>query len=224
MDHVSPDLLDEDTADRMLGGLVSSADAPPGYAPVAQLLAAARGDRKSEAIRPPAVVRPARRGHYTVRLVALLAAVGLVLAAGASYADVLPVSTSSIRQAVNTMLEQSPQPAAAGATRWQTRYLPGADPASVSGSCRPARDPSSGTLRLSCPAATSSAIVRYEFAVTGARAGVPTFAVETGPTASGLLRTSISRVAKGRLQLTVRMNGRGVVDIRSVSIGFYGRG
>jgi hypothetical protein len=224
VDRVTPDLLDEDTADRMLGGLVTAADAPPGYAPVAVLLAIARGDVEPESDRPYVAVRRARGSHYRMRLVALLAAVGLVLAAGASYADVMPVSTASIRQAVNTMLEQSPPPVAAGATHWQTRYQPGAEPASVTGSCRPVRDLGTGALRLSCPDAASSAVVRYAFAVQGARAGVPTFAVETGRTASGLLRTSISPVTRGRLVLTVRVKGKGAVDIRSVSIGFYGRG
>ena len=224
VDRVTPDLLDEDTADRMLGGQVSPADAPPGYAPVAVLLAAARGEVEPEAQHQAPIARPARRSHHRVRLVVVLAAVVLVLAAGASYADVLPVSPASIRQAVNTMLEQTPAPATAGATHWQTRYLPGADPALIGGSCSAARDAGAGTLRLSCPAAGSSAIVRYAFIVAGVRAGVPTFSVETGPTASGLLRESISRVAKGRLVLTVRVNGKGVVDIHSVSIGFYERG
>lgn len=225
MDRVTPDLLDEDTADRMLGGLVSAADAPPGYAPVATLLAVARGDVEPEAERPPLTVRrPAHRPHYRGRLVALLAAVALVLAAGASYADVLPVSTASIRQAVNTMLEQSPPPVAAGATHWQTRYLPGAQPASVTGSCTQLRNLGTGTLRLTCGSPASSAVVRYVFTVRGARAGVPTVAVETGPAAPGLLRTSISPVARGRLVLSLRVNGKGVVEIHSVSIGFYGRG
>ena len=223
MDRVTPDLLDEDTADRMLGGQVSPADAPPGYGPVAVLLAAARGEAAAETAYPAPVALRARRAHHWMRLTAVLAAAILVLAAGASYADVLPVSPASIRQAVNTMLEQAP-PVTAGATHWQTRYLPGAAPVSIGGSCAAARDVGAGTLQLSCPAAESGAIVRYAFAVTGARAGVPTFSVETGPAASGLLRESIGRIANGRLVLTVRVNGQGVVDIHSVSIGFYGRG
>ena len=223
VDHPAPDLLDEDTADRMLGGLVSAADAPPGYAPVAELLAAARGDREGEQADVLPLLRPLHRSHRSLRLIAVLAAVVLVLAASAAYADVLPVSTTSIRQAVNTMLDQTPAPVTPGATRWQTRYVAGAEPASISGTCTAARNGNTGALRLTCPAAASSAVVRYHFAVAGARS-IPTFAVETTATATGLQRTSISRVSKGRLVLTVRVNGKGVVDIRSVSIGFYGRG
>ena len=126
---------------------------------------------------------------------------------------------------MNTMLEQTPAPPVpAGGTRWQTRYAPGAEPASFAGSCRPVRSLSQGTLQLVCADAGSSEVVQYQFAVPGARAGVPTFSVETGPTSSGLVSTSIGRVANGRLMLTVRVRGKGVVDIRSVSIGFYGRG
>jgi hypothetical protein len=223
VDRPSPDLLDEDTADRMLGGLVSPADAPPGYAPVAELLAAARGDREGGSAVHAPVVRPLRRSHHGARLVALLAAVMLVVAASASYADVLPVSTASIQQAVNTMLDQTPAPVTPGARRWVPEYMAGADPASAAGTCTAGRDTVTGTLRLSCPAASSQEVVRYDFAAKRV-ASAPTFGVETGPKASGLLRTSISRVSHGRLVLTVRVTGPGVLDVRSVRIGYYEKG
>ena len=73
----------------MLGGAVSAADAPPGYAPVAELLAAVRGDFESEVRLPAGAGQPRRRRHG-MRMAVLLAAAALVFAAGASYADVLP--------------------------------------------------------------------------------------------------------------------------------------
>jgi hypothetical protein len=88
-----PLALDEATASRLLAGAIDPADAPPGYAPVAAVLAAAAAPRRPEELTgaPPTLVAagpahpPAPRRTRTLRLTALVGvavvAVGGVAAA-----------------------------------------------------------------------------------------------------------------------------------------------
>lgn len=52
---MGPELLDDDTAERLLGGAVQPDDAPPGFEPVAQLLALVRSSGIEEAPEPATV-------------------------------------------------------------------------------------------------------------------------------------------------------------------------
>lgn len=90
--NVGPELLDDDTAERLLGGAVHPDDAPPGFEPVARLLTLARspgGEEDSEAatvarmveVIVPAGPSPAERPALIRRLltVKLAAVAGAVL-------------------------------------------------------------------------------------------------------------------------------------------------
>ena len=164
----------------------------------------------------PAAHRGARQRagrHYTVRLVALRrGGRARCLRRDASYADVLPVSTWGIRQAVDAMLEQSPPPAAAGATRGR-RLLPGPNPGFGVGVVPACARPDLGELHLSSPAATcETRSCATSSAVDGSTFRVPAFAVEEpAPPPLGLLgaRRSAGSRGRGTAELTVRMEQQG---------------
>jgi hypothetical protein len=102
--------LDDETVDRILAGRVNPVDAPPGYAPVVTLLAAARGAHDTGPVR---IARPARAAaRVRPRLPILAAAIVLGGASGAAYAAGLPAAASSTAHDVLRSLEGSSRPRA----------------------------------------------------------------------------------------------------------------
>jgi hypothetical protein len=108
--------LDEETADRMLAGVVDPADAPPGFEAVGRLLETVRGgSRRAVAAGPagaallePKPAAPQRRGGqsmvtttpHRIRISAVAIAAALCATTGAAYAAGLPAAASSTADAV----------------------------------------------------------------------------------------------------------------------------
>jgi len=134
-----PLTLDEATASRLLAGAIDPADAPPGYAPVAAVLAAAAGPVRAEELTgpPPTLAavdpsrsEPPRRGR-SLRLVALVG-VGVVALGGMAAAATgsLPGGAQSVaHDALGAVGVSVPAPTRAAtpraaATRPPTHHAP----------------------------------------------------------------------------------------------------
>jgi hypothetical protein len=108
--------LDTDTADRLLAGTVPPQDAPPGYAPVAAFLAAARaaeigaGNSGTEAVwtvlgdvhssRAKPTKSPGRFSVHRVKLAAALATAALACTTGLAFAGSLPGAAQDVASAM----------------------------------------------------------------------------------------------------------------------------
>ncbi len=99
--------LDDDTVERILGGLVDPGDAPPGYEAAVTLLAAARGVPVPARSR---VAGPVRAAGFRPRVPVLAAVLVLGGASGAAYAAGLPAAASSTAHAVLRSLDGSAGP------------------------------------------------------------------------------------------------------------------
>jgi len=108
--------LDEETADRMLAGVVDPADAPPGFEAVGRLLETVRGGSRRTvaagaaggALLEPKPAAAQRRGGqamvtttpHRIRISAVAMAAALCATTGAAYAAGLPAAASSTADAV----------------------------------------------------------------------------------------------------------------------------
>jgi hypothetical protein len=112
--------LDDQTADRLLGGLVAPEDAPPGFAAIAVLVRAARGPATDEELTAVPFAAPARaprtaggpspvapfgsprrrRGGVTVRVALVVAVIGCGTTAAAASQGKLP---DPVQRAVSTV-------------------------------------------------------------------------------------------------------------------------
>jgi hypothetical protein len=110
--------LDMDTADRILQGLVDPADAPPGYAPVVQLLATVRAPHAAVPTTiitagPAPADRPRRRfmlasPPFRSRLTVAATTIALAAASTTAYAAGLPAAASTTAHGVLQSLGVTP--------------------------------------------------------------------------------------------------------------------
>jgi hypothetical protein len=234
------DMLDEQTADRMLAGLVSAADTPPGYRPVAELLDHARqgastgalqgdlGDMIALADRGSIRTAPRKR-RPRARLVAIPVVAAMAAATGAAYAGVTnPVP--AITHAISSLFTHPTSPAV-GTTRsshtpvWNTRYLSGDRTSSRSarGCTFAAGVAGADDLQTTCVTAASVATLRYTFAVPAAVTGTPTFSVDDvrACCTSTRITETLTRPARTTIQISMTVRGVGRIDIPTVSVGYY---
>lgn len=181
--RVDPLALDGDTADRLLAGRLDPADAPPGYAKVAALLAAAAGPSTPEELTGEASVlatftamtrpsagsrrRAARhRGAFGSRLAALAAAALCVLLVGGVAAAATGTLPEPARRMVDSVTRAAHHQPARSA-------LDGQDP---------------GEVRSGGWGQDGAASVGHAGAVKAAHAGRSAPAALTGPDATGAAR------------------------------------
>ncbi|HEX6677752.1 MAG TPA: hypothetical protein VF486_22365 [Actinomycetes bacterium] len=119
--------LDEGTAERLLAGTLDPADAPPAYAAVAQVLAAAAAPRRPEELageaealarfRSSSPIPPVRAGRRLARLAVVAAALaGVLSVGGVGFATgVLPRTGQWINRTVQSVVGTAPASTAAPA-------------------------------------------------------------------------------------------------------------
>jgi hypothetical protein len=161
--------LDDDTAERLLGGRVDPEDAPPGYAEVARLLRAAAGPPDPEELAGAgealALFRAARRRPVPARSRVVALALAGTLVAGALWIAAGVVTAGGSGSGV---------PGAGSGVAGGSR------PAGGSGSLRPATGPLAGGQAPSSPSAGGRPADRAGRGVTG-HAGGPAHRVGPGP-------------------------------------------